>query len=104
MQTHLLAGLLLNVCPCFLKRSLVYDAGSRMTLLLILTGKEDTRLHPSPSMEGYWHIKSRTNTPVELALYPGEGHGYTNVTARYDYNLRMIAWFETYLKGVKGKL
>lgn len=103
MQTRLLAGLLLNVCPCFLKRSLVYDTGSCLTFFLILTGKEDTRVHPSPSMEDYRYIKSRINIPAELALYPGEGHGNKNATVRYECNLRMMAWFDTYLKGANGK-
>ncbi len=53
-------------------------------------------------MELYRHIKSRTDTPVELVLYPGEGHGNINSTARYDYNLRWMNWFDMYLKG-KGK-
>jgi hypothetical protein len=32
-------------------------------------------------------------------LYPGEGHGNAHATARYDYNLRMMRWFNQYLKG-----
>lgn len=66
-------------------------------------GKDDPRVNPGQSMELYRHIKDRTNTPVELILYPGEGHGNANSTARYDYNLRMMGWFEKYLKGEKGK-
>jgi dipeptidyl aminopeptidase/acylaminoacyl peptidase len=66
-------------------------------------GKEDTRVHPSQSMELYRHIKSRTDTPVELIFYPGEGHGNANATARYDYNLRLMSWFDKYLKGLPGK-
>ena len=30
-------------------------------------------------------------------LYPGEGHGNSKAAARYDYNLRMLEWFDTYL-------
>ncbi len=84
----------------FLKRSPVYYADQCKTPLLIMHGKEDTRVHPSQSMELYRHIKSRTETPVELVFYPGEGHGNANATARYDYNLRMMAWFDKYLKGI----
>lgn len=84
----------------YLKRSPVYHAGDCKTPLLIMHGKEDTRVHPSQSMELYRHIKSRTNTPVELIFYPGEGHGNANATARYDYNLRMMDWFDKHLKGV----
>ncbi len=36
--------------------------------------------------------------PVRLVLYPGEGHGNRKAAARYDYNLRMMRWFDTYLK------
>ena len=82
----------------FLKRSPIYYADQCKTPLLIMAGKEDTRVHPSQSMELYRHIKSRTTTPVELVLYPGEGHGNVNSTARYDYNLRMMSWFNQHLK------
>ena len=82
----------------FLKRSPIYYADQCKTPLLIMAGKEDTRVHPSQSMELYRHIKSRTTTPVELVLYPGEGHGNANSTARYDYNLRLMSWFDKYLK------
>ena len=37
-------------------------------------------------------------TPVRLVLYPGEGHGNRRAAARYDFNLRMMEWFDTYLK------
>ncbi len=83
----------------FLKRSPIYYAGETKTPLLIMAGKEDTRVHPSQSIELYRHVKTRTDTPVRLVLYPGEGHGNRNATARYDYNLRMMGWFEKYLKG-----
>lgn len=86
----------------FLKRSPVYYAGECETPLLIMHGEEDTRVHPSQSMELYRHIKSRTDTPVELVFYPGEGHGNAKATARYDYNTRMLGWFEKYLKEPKS--
>jgi dipeptidyl aminopeptidase/acylaminoacyl peptidase len=86
----------------FLKRSPIYYAGQCKTPLLIMHGKEDPRVHPSQSMELYRHIKSRTKTPVELVFYPGEGHGNANSTARYDYNLRLMGWFDKYLKGGKS--
>ena len=83
----------------FLKRSPIYYAGQADTPLLIMAGKEDTRVDPSQSYELYRHIKTRTDTPVRLVLYPGEGHGNKNATARFDYNLRMMRWFNKYLKG-----
>src|SRR5699024_5841620 len=83
----------------FLKRSPIYYAGQADTPLLIMHGTEDTRVDPSQSYELYRHIKTRTSTPVRMVLYPGEGHGNRNSTARYDYNLRMMNWFNKYLKG-----
>lgn len=83
----------------FLERSPIYYAGQADTPLLILAGKEDTRVDPSQSYELYRHIKTRTDTPVRLVLYPEEGHGNRSSTARYDYNLRMMRWFNHYLKG-----
>lgn len=85
----------------FLKRSPIYYAGQAETPLLIMAGKEDTRVDPGQSYELYRHIKTRTDTPVRLVLYPGEGHGNRNATARLDYNLRMMRWFNEYLKGEK---
>ncbi|GHA33793.1 prolyl oligopeptidase [Salinimicrobium marinum] len=82
----------------YLERSPIYYADQANTPLLILHGKEDTRVDPGQSYELYRHIKTRTDTPVRLVLYPGEGHGNRNSTARYDYNLRMMRWFDTYLK------
>lgn len=82
----------------YLERSPIFYADQAKTPLLILHGKEDTRVSPGQSYELYRHLKTRTETPVRLVLYPGEGHGNRNSTARYDYNLRMMRWFDTYLK------
>lgn len=82
----------------FLKRSPIYYADQCETPLLIMAGAEDTRVDPSQSMELYRHIKTRTDTPVRLVLYPGEGHGNRNASARLDYNRRLAGWFDQYLK------
>ncbi|MGK7396161.1 MAG: S9 family peptidase [Candidatus Cyclobacteriaceae bacterium M3_2C_046] len=82
----------------FLERSPIFYAGKANTPLLIMAGAEDTRVHPSQSIELYRHVKTRTDTPVRLVLYPGEGHGNTKATARLDYSLRQLRWFNKYLK------
>lgn len=87
----------------FLKRSPIYYAGQCKTPLLIMAGADDTRVDPSQSMELYRHIKTRTQTPVSLTLYPGEGHGNRNATARLDYSRRLMGWFNKYLKGEPAK-
>ncbi|MCM8557980.1 S9 family peptidase [Sphingomicrobium sediminis] len=73
-------------------------AGQADTPILIMHGEEDTRVAPSQSYELYRNIKVRTDTPVRLVLYPGEGHGNRLAASQYDYNLRMMRWFDTYLK------
>ncbi len=83
----------------FLKRSPIYYVDRSETPLLIMHGKEDPRVHPSQSLELYRHIKVRKpDVPVRLVWYPGEGHGNRHSTARYIYSLRMMRWFDTYLK------
>ncbi len=82
-----------------LERSPIYHTGKATTPLLILHGAADPRVNPAQSMELYRHLKvRRPDTPVRLVLYPGEGHGNRRAAARYDFNLRMMEWFDTYLK------
>ncbi len=88
-----------------LERSPIYHAGEARTPLLILAGEKDKRVDPGQSMELYRHIRTRTDTPVRLVLYPGEGHGNRRAAGRLDYNLRMMEWFDRYLlgKGAEGE-
>jgi dipeptidyl aminopeptidase/acylaminoacyl peptidase len=72
------------------------------TPILILHGKNDTRVHPEQSMQLYRHLKVLGKVPVRLVLYPGEGHGNRRASSRYDYNLRLMQWMEHYLKGPGG--
>jgi dipeptidyl aminopeptidase/acylaminoacyl peptidase len=86
-----------------LERSPIYHVDKARTPLLIMHGKEDPRVHPSQSLEMYRHMKVRTDTPVRLVYYPGEGHGNRNTAAQYDYGLRLIRWMDHYLKGPGGE-
>jgi dipeptidyl aminopeptidase/acylaminoacyl peptidase len=82
----------------YLRNSPIYWVERSQTPILILHGAEDTRVHPSQSMELHRHLKVRKpDLPVRLIFYPGEGHGNANSTARYDYSLRLLRWFDTYL-------
>jgi dipeptidyl aminopeptidase/acylaminoacyl peptidase len=82
----------------FLERSpIMYVKGAR-TPLLILHGKEDPRVNPGQSRELYRALKMMTDVPVRLVLYPGEGHGNRRAASRYDYSLRMLRWFDHFLK------
>ncbi len=86
----------------FLERSPIYHVQKARTPLLILHGKNDTRVPTSQSMELYRLLKTIGKTPVRLVLYPGEGHGNRRAASRYDFQLRMLRWFEHYLKGPGG--
>lgn len=82
-----------------LERSPIYYVDRSQTPILIMHGADDPRVHPAQSMELYRHIKVRKpEVPVRLIYYPGEGHGNTRSGSKYDYNLRMLQWFDTYLK------
>lgn len=87
-----------------LERSPIYHTDKAKTPLLIMHGEDDTRVHPSQSMELYRYIKTRTDTPVRLVFYPDEGHGNKKSAAQFDYSMRLMRWMEFYLKGRnKGK-
>lgn len=86
----------------FLERSPVYYAGQSKTPLLILHGKDDPRVNVGQSRELYRHLKLRSQAPVRLVLYPGEGHGNRRAASRLDYTLRSVRWMEHYLKGPGG--
>lgn len=86
----------------FLERSPIYYVEKCRTPLLILHGRDDTRVNPGQSLELYRSLKILGQTPVRLVFYPGEGHGNRNAAARYDYNLRMMRWMDHYLLGDGG--
>jgi len=82
-----------------LEVSPIFHVDKASTPLLIMHGEEDTRVDPGQSLELYRAMKIRKpDVPVRLVFYPGEGHGNRKAAARYDYNLRMMRWFDTYLK------
>lgn len=87
----------------YLERSPIYHAEKARTPILIMHGKEDTRVHPSQSMELYRYLKTHGNVPVRLVLYPGEGHGNRRVAAQLDYSMRLMRWMDSFLKEGKSE-
>ena len=84
----------------YLDRSPIYHVDNAQTPLLITHGAEDTRVHPAQSMELYRHLDVRKpDLPKRFIRYPQEGHSYVGAKNRYDYNKRMIRWFDSYVKG-----
>ena len=82
----------------FMKQSPIYHVEKAKTPLLILHGKKDTRVPPGQGLELYRHLKTLGKTPVRLVYYPDEKHGNRKMAARYDYHLRMLRWFRTWLE------
>ncbi|UCF66265.1 MAG: prolyl oligopeptidase family serine peptidase, partial [Acidobacteriota bacterium] len=82
-----------------LDRSPLMHASKAHTPLLIMHGKEDRRVDPGQSRELYRALKHKGDVPVRLVYYPGEGHGNRKSASRYDYNLRMMRWFDHFLLG-----
>ena len=87
----------------FRERSPVFYAEQARTPILILHGKEDTRVHPSQSMVLYRYLKTLGNVPVRLVFYPGEGHGNRKAAGRLDYSMRLMRWMNHYLQGPGGE-
>jgi dipeptidyl aminopeptidase/acylaminoacyl peptidase len=85
------------------ERSPITYAKDSKTPTLILGGKKDPRVHPSQSLELYRALKLQSKAPVRLVRYPGEGHGNRKNTARLDYSLRTMRWFNYYLNGDNPK-
>jgi dipeptidyl aminopeptidase/acylaminoacyl peptidase len=86
----------------FLERSPIYHVEKATTPLLIMGGDADPRVSPTQSMEMYRALKSLGRAPVRLVRYPGEGHGNRRTASRFDYQLRLLRWFEYYLDGSGG--
>ncbi len=86
----------------YMERSPIYHAQNHRTPLLIVHGQDDTRVHPSQSMELYRYLKTLGQAPVRLVLYEDEPHGFGDASSRYDMGYRMLRWMEHYLKGPGG--
>ena len=86
----------------YLERSPIYYAQQANTPLLIMHGEDDSRVHPSQSMELYRYLKTVGKAPVRLVFFKKEGHGNRKAAARYDFSRRLIRWMDHYLRGPGG--
>jgi len=86
----------------FLERSPIYHVEKARTPILIAGGEDDTRVHPTQSLQLYRYLELLDRAPVRLVRYPGEKHGNDRAAARYDYSLRLMRWMDHYLEGSGG--
>ncbi|MBD3224340.1 MAG: prolyl oligopeptidase family serine peptidase [Caldithrix sp.] len=86
-----------------LQRSPIYHAhkNENKTAVLIFGGAEDSRVHPSQSIEFYRRLKMNDHKAVRLVQYPGEGHGNRRQPGRIDVLYRTINWYDWYVKDGK---
>jgi dipeptidyl aminopeptidase/acylaminoacyl peptidase len=84
-----------------LERSPIYHAHKSQTAVLIIGGKDDTRVHPSQSLEYYRRLKMNDHPAVRLVQYPGEKHGNKQLPGRTDVLYRHLQWFDWYVMDAK---
>jgi len=81
-----------------LERSPIFHAEKSRTALLIAHGQEDTRVHPSQSLQLYRALKLIGKTAVRYVRYPGEGHGNRKAAAQDDYARRLMRWMDHFVR------
>ncbi len=82
--------------PQYRERSPVFFADRVTTPTLLTAGTEDRCTPPGQAMEFYRALRAR-DVPVEVAIYPGEGHGVRRYPAYLDLVTRTTAWFERFM-------
>ncbi len=84
-----------------LKASPIYYAHQSKTAVLIYGGADDTRVHPSQSLEFYRRLKMNDHPAVRLVRYPGEKHGNQDQTGQIDVLYRILDWYDWYVRDLK---
>lgn len=87
-----------------LERSPLYHVEKAKTPLLIAHGREDTRVHPSQSLQLYRALKLLDQVPVRYVRYPGEGHGNRHRASQDDYLRRLMRWMDHFVVAQKKTL
>lgn len=84
-----------------LERSPITYAHQSKTATLIIGGADDTRVHPSQSLELYRRLKMNDHPAVRLVQYPGEGHGNRKMPGRRDVLYRAVQWYNWFVRDLK---
>lgn len=80
----------------YLQRSPIYHIQRARTPTLLLHGERDQSCPVGQAIEFHTALKWR-GVPVELVIYPREGHGMDEAAHRLDFLIRGLAWFDRYL-------
>ncbi len=79
------------------ERSAITFAQRVTTPALIIHGEKDPCV-PVNQAYAFYHALREQGVPVELAVYPREGHGFVERDHIADYITRTIRWMKDYLK------
>ena len=80
------------------ERSAISFAKHVTTPTLIIHGEKDPCV-PVNQAYAFYHALREQSVPVELVVYPREGHGFLERDHIADWVGRMIHWMTTYLRG-----
>lgn len=67
------------------------------TPLLIQVGERDERVPAEQSIQFYEAVSALGNAPAKLVIYPGQGHGISDVALTRDLMERNVAWFTRWI-------
>lgn len=84
----------------YIQQSAIMFADRIKTPLLLITGEQDHNVPARQAMEMYYALR-RLGKEVEWVSYTNGGHGMptTTVDEVKDYHKRILAWYDSHLKG-----
>lgn len=82
----------------FTRNSPIYFIKNVQTPLLLLHNDKDGAVDYTQGIE-YYNGLRRLNKPVVMITYKGENHGIAKLPNKKDYAVRMMEYFDHYLKG-----
>jgi dipeptidyl aminopeptidase/acylaminoacyl peptidase len=82
----------------YIRNSAVFNVQNMKTPLMIEVGDADGTVFFHQGVELY-NIARRAGKEVVLLVYAGEDHGIRKKADQIDYQRRIFAWFDHYLKG-----
>ncbi|HRO85121.1 MAG TPA: prolyl oligopeptidase family serine peptidase [Niabella sp.] len=82
----------------YLRNSPIYHVKNVKTPLLLLHNDKDGAVDFTQGVE-YYNALRRLQKPVVMLQYKGENHGLSKLENRKDYAVRMMEFFDHYLKG-----
>ena len=85
-----------EVVDKYIGHSAMFNIGGVVTPTLIQHGENDTRVPVSQGRELYNGLKQQ-GVPVEMVIYPRQGHAVEEPRLRMDVARRAVAWFDRWL-------